>query len=173
MNRQSQFFQTVREQSAKYISPIVLGLNDALIELTGALAGFTMVLPDSRTIILAGLTTGIAATLSMAASEYLSQDAGGKTRRPWRPALVTGMTYFITVAVLLFPFIVIQTPMLALLGCLCLGAIIIIVFTFFEARIRKQSYWQLCVKMLVISSGVAVLSFILSWGAKTWWGIEI
>ena len=51
---------------------MVLGLNDALVELTGALAGFTLAFRNTCLIAMAGFITGIAASLSMAASEYLS-----------------------------------------------------------------------------------------------------
>ena len=47
---------------------MVLGLNDALVELTGTIAGLTFVLTNTTLIAMAGIITGIAATLSMAAS---------------------------------------------------------------------------------------------------------
>ena len=62
----------IDEERIGYISSMILGLNDALVELTGALAGFTLSLQYRRTVLLAGFITGIAAALSMAASEYLS-----------------------------------------------------------------------------------------------------
>ena len=68
------------EESLRYAGSVVLGLNDALVELTGALAGLTFAFRDSHTIALAGLITGISAAFSMAASDYLSNkaDEGGK-----------------------------------------------------------------------------------------------
>jgi len=54
-----------------------LGLNDALVEITGTLAGLSFALRVSQTVGIAGLITGVAASLSMAASEYLSQVADG------------------------------------------------------------------------------------------------
>ena len=59
----------------EYLGSIVLGLNDALVELTGVLAGLTLALQNSRIIIISGFITGTAASLSMAASEYLSTKA--------------------------------------------------------------------------------------------------
>ncbi|HQH53927.1 MAG TPA: VIT1/CCC1 family protein, partial [Candidatus Hydrogenedentes bacterium] len=56
------------EEWLQYIGSIVLGLSDALVELTGALAGLTLALANSRLIALIGLITGIAAAMSMAAS---------------------------------------------------------------------------------------------------------
>ena len=63
----------IDEEKIGYIGSMVLGLNDALVELTGALAGLTFTLQNSRLIGAAGLITGIAASLSMSASEYMSQ----------------------------------------------------------------------------------------------------
>ena len=72
----------LEEDRLSYIGSIVLGLNDALVELTGALAGFTLALQNSRLIAIIGLITGFAASLSMAASEYLSTKAeSASTRR--------------------------------------------------------------------------------------------
>jgi VIT1/CCC1 family predicted Fe2+/Mn2+ transporter len=62
----------IGEERLKYVGSMVLGLNDALVELTGALAGFTLAFRNTRLIAMAGFITGIAASLSMAASEYLS-----------------------------------------------------------------------------------------------------
>ena len=60
------------EERLRYVGSIVLGLNDALVELTGALAGLTFALQNTRLTAMAGLITGVAASLSMATSEYLS-----------------------------------------------------------------------------------------------------
>ena len=60
---------------------MVLGLNDALVELTGTLAGLTFALANARLVALAGIITGIAATLSMAASNYLAERANGSAQR--------------------------------------------------------------------------------------------
>ena len=70
-----------------YISSVVLGLNDALVEFTGALAGFTLALNEPRLVALTGGITGIAAALSMAASEYLAtKSEKGREKHPLRAA---------------------------------------------------------------------------------------
>ena len=66
----------------RYTGSIVLGLNDALVELTGALAGLTLALQDTKLIALTGSITGIAAALSMGASEYLSTKSEDVDRSP-------------------------------------------------------------------------------------------
>ncbi|MEM2175295.1 MAG: VIT1/CCC1 family protein, partial [Candidatus Micrarchaeia archaeon] len=62
----------INEEFLEYTSSLVLGLNDALVELTGSLAGLTFALQNNKLIAISGLITGISASLSMAASEYLS-----------------------------------------------------------------------------------------------------
>ena len=156
-----------------YISAIIMGLNDALIEMTGALAGFTIVLPNNRTIVLAGLTTGIAATLSMSATEYLAQEAEKNSLKPLFAAAITGTAYLMTVSILLIPFAIINNPFCALSLCIAFAALLIFLFTFCESFIRQQTFYQLCTRMLCISFGVALLSFLLSWGADYYWGIHL
>ncbi len=66
------------EERLRYVGSMVLGLNDALVELTGTLAGLTFAMANTRLVALSGLITGISATLSMASSEFLSARAEGR-----------------------------------------------------------------------------------------------
>ena len=54
------------EERLQYVGSMVLGLNDALVELTGSLAGFTFAMQNTGLIALSGLIIGISATFSMA-----------------------------------------------------------------------------------------------------------
>lgn len=173
LNRKKQISEEAAKGGLCYISAIVLGLNDALVELTGALAGFTMAFRDNQTIALAGITTGVAATLSMAASEFLSQEASPETISPYTAATVTGMAYMLTVFILLLPFILLDNPFKALGCCMASGALLITAFTFVTSRIRKVSFIKSCLQMLCISFGVMLISFGIGWLAKTLWGIRV
>ncbi|MDE5833796.1 MAG: VIT1/CCC1 transporter family protein [Desulfovibrio sp.] len=106
-----------------YIAAVILGLNDALVELTGALAGFTVSLGDSRTIALAGLTTGVAATLSMASAEYLAEKSRRDLRIALKASLSTGLAYLLTTTVLLAPYLFIKDPVRALVITVSLAAL--------------------------------------------------
>lgn len=171
--RRRGFIDEIDKSCSAYISAIVLGLNDALVELTGALAGFTMALPDNRIIALAGFTTGVAATLSMAASEFLSQEAGPGRRRAGISALFTGIAYLLTVAILLVPYFVFESPVNALLFCLLNAALIITGFTWAVARMRGTSFRHDCLEMLGISFSVAAIAFAIAWCARAMWGINV
>jgi VIT1/CCC1 family predicted Fe2+/Mn2+ transporter len=94
----------IDEERLRYVGSMVLGLNDALVELTGALAGLTLVLENACLVAMAGLITGIAASFSMAASEYLSTKTEG-ARDPLKASVYTCSAYILTVLFLIFPFL--------------------------------------------------------------------
>ena len=163
----------IDEERLKYIGSMVLGLNDALVELTGALAGFTLALGNNAMVGLAGFITGVSATLSMAASEYLAKKADPEEKHPLKAAVYTGIAYLITVAFLLLPYTMFSSPILALGFCLFNAACIIAAFTFFVSVVRRESFRPQFTEMICISFGVAAISFLIGWAAKTWMGIEM
>lgn len=163
----------VDEERLRYISSMALGLNDALVELTGILAGFTFALGNSRLIAMAGLITGSAATLSMAASEYVSKKHDDMEKYPLKAAIYTGIAYMIAVTILVAPFLLIPTPHLALLFCLVGVVIVILIFTFFVSVVRRQPFWPAFFEMVSICFGVALISFFIGWAARAGLGIEI
>ena len=156
-----------------FMSAVVLGLNDALVEMTGALAGFTMVLQDNRLIMLAGFTTGIAATLSMAASEFFSQKAAAGGGQPRLAATYTGIAYLITVLLLLLPYMLLPNSLAALGACMVIASLIILCFTWVDSLLRGTSFWRGFLQMFGISFSVALAIFLISWLVRAWLGIEI
>lgn len=150
----------LKDRRIEYASSIVLGLNDALVELTGALAGLTFALRDSRIIALSGAITGFAASLSMAASAYLSaQEDADLGKKPLRGAIYTGITYLITVIILVMPFLILKNIYLSLGITLGTAFVIIAFYTFYITTAKGLKFWPRFLKMAVISFGVAVISF--------------
>lgn len=125
-HHEEKLIEMIDEERLQYMGSVVLGLNDALVEFTGALAGFTLALNDTKLIALTGSITGIAAALSMASSEYLSTKSE-KTynKRPVKAAIYTGIAYIITVVALVGPFILLSSPVLALCIMLVMALLII------------------------------------------------
>lgn len=163
----------IKEEKLSYISSMVLGLNDALVELTGALAGFTLALNDNTMIGLAGFITGVAATLSMAASEYLARKADESEKHPLKAAGYTGVAYLFTVAFLLLPYLLCPTPLSALALCLFNASLIIFGFTYFVSIVRKTSFLRGFREMMIISATVALIAFFIGWGARTWLNLNL
>jgi VIT1/CCC1 family predicted Fe2+/Mn2+ transporter len=170
---ENQLIAMIDEERLKYIGSIVLGLNDALVELTGTLAGLTFALQNARLVGAAGLITGIAASLSMGASEYLSTKTEGGEKNPLRASFYTGAAYVLAVTVLILPFLILKNPFLSL-GIALIGAILLIlVFTFYFSVVREVSFKKRFAEMLTISLGVAVLSFIIGLAVRYFLGMEI
>ncbi len=155
-----ELLRMIDEEKLEYTGSIVLGLNDALVELTGALAGFTLALQNTRLIAVVGLITGIAASLSMACSEYLStKEEGGKN--PLRASLYTGSSYTLTVAVLVLPFLIFSNPFLSLFVTLSFVVLIIFSFTLYISVAKELDFKQRFMEMVSISLGVAVINFFI------------
>jgi VIT1/CCC1 family predicted Fe2+/Mn2+ transporter len=162
----------IDEEKIGYIGSMVLGINDALVELTGALTGLTLTFQNARLIGVAGLISGIAAALSMAGSEYLSQKSE-KGKSPLRASFYTGIVYIMTVLLLVTPFFLLSSYYFALGTTIIIGASIVLFFTFFLSVVKELSFRRLFLEMLSISLGVAAISFIIGWAARGIFNVQI
>ena len=171
---EEQLINMLDEERLQYAGSVVLGLNDALVELTGALAGLTLALQNGKLIALSGLITGIAASLSMAASEYLSTRSEETTKQPVRAAIYTGIAYIITVALLVLPYLLMPENFYADLAIALTTAVIIIaVFNYYISVAKGESFRARFLEMAGLSLGVATFSFIIGYFIRLWLGIEI
>lgn len=159
------------EEKLQYVGSIVLGLNDALVELTGALAGFTLTLGQTKIISMAGLVTGISAAFSMAASDYLSSKAENDPRAK-KSAIYTGVAYIITVILLILPFLLASSKFLALGLTLAIAVLIIFCFNYYIAVAKELNFRQRFLEMTAISLGVAAFSFVVGYLLKTVLGVD-
>jgi VIT1/CCC1 family predicted Fe2+/Mn2+ transporter len=153
---------------------MVLGMNDALVELTGSLTGFALAMQNTKLVALAGLIIGISATFSMAASEFLSARQEGR-KDAIKSCLYTGVAYLCTVALLILPYLLLPTGsyIYALVLMLATVVAIIAIFSFYIAVAKDEDFKSKFVEMAVISIGVAVLSFAVSLAAKYLLGIDV
>ncbi len=166
----------IDDERIQYASSIVLGLNDALVELTGALAGLTFALQDSRVIAMAGFITGVAASMSMGASEYLSsreddQREGG--RSPIKSATYTGASYIITVFILILPYFLVGNVYTALMLMVALSLIIILSYNYYISTAKGVGLWSRFGTMAAISLTVASISFLVGMVARKLFGVEV
>lgn len=173
LNHEAELIGLLDERHLQYVGSIVLGLNDALVELTGALAGLTFALRHTRLIALTGMITGIAAALSMAASEYLSTRAGQSDHAPLRAAAYTGAAYTLTVGALIAPYLILPHYALCLGVTLLTAVLIIAAFTYYIAVVRKEAFSHRFLEMAGVSIGVAGLSFALGLAVRAWLGVEV
>lgn len=163
----------VDEEKLKYVGAMVLGLNDALVELTGALAGFTFALNNTKIIAMTGLITGIAASLSMAASEYLSTKAEESGKNPLKASFYTGLIYLFAVLLLIFPYLLLDNIYFSL-GLTILNAILlIVVFTFYISVAKELSFKKRFLEMAPVTLGIVGLTFLIGYLVKIFFNIEI
>jgi VIT1/CCC1 family predicted Fe2+/Mn2+ transporter len=161
------------EKSLRYVGSMVLGINDALVEFTGSLAGFTFALQDTRIIAAVASIMGVAAALSMGASEYLSQKSEQSTNNPLTAALYTGGAYMVTVVVLILPFLLMANPFAAYAISLISAILIIVIFTFYTAVAKDLPFWKRFAEMAAISLGIAAISFGIGILIRTYLNVQI
>jgi VIT1/CCC1 family predicted Fe2+/Mn2+ transporter len=169
-----QLLDMLDEERLQYAGSVVLGLNDALVELTGALAGLTLALQNGKLIALSGLITGIAASLSMSASEYLSTRSEKTTKHPVRAAVYTGIAYIITVTLLVTPYLISpETFYLDLVITLTTAVLIIAVFNYYISVAKGESFKARFLEMAGLSLSVAAFSFVIGYFIRQWLGIDV
>ncbi|MEM2896801.1 MAG: VIT1/CCC1 transporter family protein [Candidatus Bathyarchaeia archaeon] len=170
---EKQLMELIDEEKLRYVGSIVLGLNDALVELTGALAGLTLALQNTRVVAVAGLITGVAASLSMSASEYLSTKSEGGAKSPLKASIYTGSAYVLTVLFLIFPFLFF-TNLYLCLGLTILNAIIVIfMFIFYISLAKDIPFKRRFFEMVLISLGVAALTFAIGFFIRALLNVEL
>lgn len=171
---EEKIIEMLDEERLQYVGSMVLGLNDALVELTGTIAGMTFALQNTQLVALSGIITGISATLSMAASNYLAERADGNPNA-FKSSLYTGIAYLITVVFLVAPYLIFSNEMYlgALITMLVFVILIIFFFNFYISVAKGYNFKRRFVEMAGISLSVTVISFLIGLVAKAMLGIDV
>ena len=164
----------IDEERLHYVGSIVLGLNDALVELTGTIAGLTFALANCRLVALSGLITGVSATLSMAASNYLAQRAEGNAKA-LKSSAYTGVAYLVAVFFIVLPYLLLPNEQYLLAFGIMIAAVILMIlgFNYYTSVAQDTPFFKRFAEMALISLGVAALSFGIGLAAKALLGIEV
>lgn len=166
--------QGVKDERRAYLGAAVLGLNDALVELTGGLTGLVSSISDPKLIGFASLVVGIAASMSMAASNFLSVDIGEATAlRPSKAAAYTGVTYIFVVLGLVAPFFFLSDRHTALFISWAAAVLIIAAFSYYSSVMQGVSFRRRFGVMLALGAGVAAISFGIGRALGSMLGIEL
>lgn len=163
----------IDEDALKYIGSIVLGLNDALVEILGTLAGLTFALQNNKLVALAGIITGIAGALSMSSSEYLSNKSEGKEEGAVKSAIFTGIAYVIAVVFLVVPYFVFSSPFVSLAVAVINSIFIVFLFSYYISVANEQPFRKRFLEMVTLSTVVGLISFGLGYLARVIFGIEV
>jgi VIT1/CCC1 family predicted Fe2+/Mn2+ transporter len=170
---ENELISLIDEERLKYVSSMVLGLNDALVELSGALVGFTLALQKTRLVAIVGLITGIAASMSMAASEYLSTKQEETDKNPLKASIYTGFAYIGTVVLLVLPYFLFKNIYFSLSLVVLDALLLIFIFTFYISVAKELDFKKRFLEMAGISLGVAVIYFGIGLIIRNVFGVEI
>lgn len=162
----------IDEERLTYMSSVVLGLNDALVELTASLAGFTLALQDPRLIGVVGAITGIAASMSMAASEYLSTKQEKTDKNPLKASIYTGIAYVGAVILLVSPYFFLKNIFLCLGLAVTNALLVILAFTFYISVAKNLAFRKRFLEMAGLSLSVAAITFLIGWAIRKGLGID-
>lgn len=168
VEHENMLIEMIDDQRLKYISSMIQGLNDALIGLAGQMAGFTFALQNTQLIGFAGLISGFAQFLSNSASEieiYFSQKTL-ENRASLISSLYMGISYIVTVIVLIIPYFIFSNYYVALSLNISITLIIIGFFTFFVSVVKDISLKEIFFAMFTVSFCVSVISFMIGWITK-------
>jgi len=174
MEHEFELIDMLKDKKLVYAGAIVLGMNDALVELTGTLSGIALAFDKSLVVGFTGMIMGIAASLSMAGSAYFEAKENESTEiKPLTYSLYTGISYIVTTAILVVPFFLFDKMMYALLVMFIFAFITILLYNFYISVAKDLSFSKRVLQMSAITFGVAIISFGIGYIVKVYFGIEI
>jgi vacuolar iron transporter family protein len=154
------FAMKVESAAVRYISFVVLGLADALVEISGIHAGWLGLFEKTEIAGLAGVVAGGAASLAMASAAFAQAKQGfsGSARLS---AVYTGVSYFVTAIILATPYFLTSSMILALSVSLTLAVVILAITTWYSIVIQQKPFLRDFLEILAILFGTTILVFLL------------
>jgi VIT1/CCC1 family predicted Fe2+/Mn2+ transporter len=169
----NELINMIDDERLEYSSDIVRGLNVALVEITGALAGFTFALQDEKLVLTAGLIIGITVSLSTTGTEYIATKSSTSVKNPLKSAFYAWLANIVAIAFLLLPYLIFGNIYLAL-GLMIFDAVIVIfILTFYLSVARDISTTKMFLETTAISLGIAALAFGIGFLAREFLHIHV
>lgn len=173
-SHEQELINMLHDKKLLYAGAIVLGMNDALVELTGTLSGIALAFDHTLAVGVTGAIMGIAASLSMAGSSYLeARENPDEAIRAGVYAAYTGIAYILTTLMLVLPFFFFASITVALITMFSGAFVSITVYNFYVAVAKEQSFVRRTAQMMLITFGVALISFAIGYAVRHYMGIEI
>jgi VIT1/CCC1 family predicted Fe2+/Mn2+ transporter len=169
---EQKLIKRIKEERVEFTGSIVLGLNDGLIELSGALTGFSFAFRHNPTVVLAGIILGISASLSMGSSAYL-QARHERGKDPTKSALYVGLSYFLVLGFLIWPYAATSDLYLPLVAMVLSILLLVGGLSFYTAVIFGRKFRESFYEMLMFSIGTAIVTFLIGTAARRLFGIQI
>jgi VIT1/CCC1 family predicted Fe2+/Mn2+ transporter len=146
-----------------YKSAIILGMHDAIVSLTGLIAGLYFAFTDTNIIVVSCIISSITASLSMGAANYLAVKTVNQAHAI-HAALYTAGAYMLTCILLILPFCIFYNRKLAFLSVFIIAILIIYMFNFIFYKGSK--FYKHFYEMLAVCFTISVIAFIIGQCAK-------
>jgi len=162
---ESELASSLDELAVRQLGSIALGVSDAIIELTGVLAGFAGYTGSPVQVAAAGLIVGVSAALSMAAAAY-SQAKHERGKSPPAAAAFTGLFYMLTVLALVAPLLLeVPTSLGVALSLVCALAILA-AFSFFSAVVMERPFLREYLENAAVIMTVSLVGYAFGQAVK-------
>ena len=151
------------KQDFDYRGSLILGMHDAIVSLTGLIAGLGIAFTNRNVIILSCIISSITASLSMGAANYLAVKTTNQSHALYA-ALYTACAYMATCILLILPFFVFSNRNIALLSVAAIA--ILIIYLFNRIFYTRGQFTRHFYEMLSICIAVSIISFAIGQTAK-------
>lgn len=162
----------IEEGRVKYMSFIVLGLADAVVEVAAIHAGSLGIYDRTEIAGLAGVIAGMAASIAMASAAYAQAKQGFSGSARWS-AIYTGVTYMLTATTLALPYFLTRSMLAALTASLAAGIVLVAFITYYDTVISGRAFRRQFTEITAIIFGATVALYIVGTVIRNLFGISI
>jgi len=159
-SHEREFIAELKEKRVSYMGFIVLGLADAIVEITGVHAGFLGVTGSTLIAGVAGIIVGFSAAISMGSASYL-QAKQDKEKSAILSGFLTWVSYFCSVILLALPYFLIHVMIPAFITSTSVGILLVAGFTFYGAIVFDRTFWREFGETVGLMLATALATFLL------------
>ena len=173
IRHEKELLDLIDDDRLNYSADIVRGMNVAIVEITGTLAGLTFAFQDSRLVVETMIIVGIILSLSVMSTEFLAAKAEVHILKPLKALFYAGFANILTILVLLTPYFFLSNIYLSLLVTIAAALVVIYVFSFYISVAQGVSIKSRFLEMTGVSLGIAALAFGIGLLAREILDIEV
>jgi vacuolar iron transporter family protein len=166
------FMEQMQGRYMKYISFIILGLADAIVEISGIHAGSLGIYHSTEITGLAGIVAGAAASIAMASAAY-AQAKQGFQGSPSVSAFFTGVSYFINAIVLAAPYFFTRSQETAITTSIIFAILIIGFVCYYNSVVTQSHFLRDFTELAGIMLGASAALFLFGLLIRSVFGITI
>jgi len=171
-HQESYLMGEIHEGRVKYMSFIVLGLADAVVEISGIHAASLGIYNLTELAGIAGVVAGMAASLAMASAAYAQAKQGFEGSAKWS-AIYTGVSYMFTAIFLALPYFLTASKYAAIGISLLIGVALVAMMTYYDTVISARKFKRQFAEIAGIILAASLALYIAGTLIRQYFGISI